>query len=478
MRQANRLPTDDDRDRQFAAELKQRLEEERLRWKRGVEAERQRLEEERLRLEAERQRLENEQRKVQAETSSRRIASVGNEWFSVLDLPSSASVAEVKRAYRELALLHHPDKSFETCDGTFKRIKEAYQQGLRFARQKVTPEKPCQPGQNGNSASVEKPANSSGSARRSTKILLLSASTDRTVRLWDACTGECERTIWAHSREVTAVSCPSDGKRFVTGGWDRTAKIWELVDATRDANCIATIQSAPSHRSMSIMWKPSVSSCGKYIAIVSQDAVVRVWRTWSGICEKTLRGHTCDVKCASFDPSGDLLITGSVDRTARIWSWKAGMSDHTLRGHQGSVTAACFSFDGLLAATGSDDSSAMLWDASTGKALLKLRGHTGRVNSLCFSLDDSFIATGSEDGNAKVWDTVNGECLQTLGRCGCINAVCLSFDASLLAMALTDHTVKVWCLRTGSCEHVLRKHEGPVVSIAFLTPAGKFRHAG
>lgn len=98
-----------------------------------VEAERRRLEEEQLRLEAERRHLENEQRRVQAEASSRRIASGGNEWYAVLNLPATACVHDVKRAFRELALLHHPDKSLETCDGTFKRVQMAYQQGLRLA---------------------------------------------------------------------------------------------------------------------------------------------------------------------------------------------------------------------------------------------------------------------------------------------------------------------------------------------------------
>ena len=48
----------------------------------------------------------------------------GTCWYRVLDVSISASAEEVKRAYRHLALLHHPDKADGDAD-TFKRVKEA-----------------------------------------------------------------------------------------------------------------------------------------------------------------------------------------------------------------------------------------------------------------------------------------------------------------------------------------------------------------
>jgi len=71
-------------------------------------------------------------RESAAEASRRRIASAGGEWHSVLDVEPSASVEDVKRAFHELALLHHPDKGLVDGDAaTFRAVQRAYEEGLR-----------------------------------------------------------------------------------------------------------------------------------------------------------------------------------------------------------------------------------------------------------------------------------------------------------------------------------------------------------
>jgi len=47
--------------------------------------------------------------------------------YKLLDLNEGASINEIKRAYRRLALEYHPDKNTSTKDGeNFKLISEAY----------------------------------------------------------------------------------------------------------------------------------------------------------------------------------------------------------------------------------------------------------------------------------------------------------------------------------------------------------------
>lgn len=75
-----------------------------------------------------------------AQASRQRIAGAST-WHAVLDVAPMASAGEVRRAFRELALLHHPDKhrsgslSPAEEDGsdaaeTFRRVQEAYEEGL------------------------------------------------------------------------------------------------------------------------------------------------------------------------------------------------------------------------------------------------------------------------------------------------------------------------------------------------------------
>jgi curved DNA-binding protein CbpA len=46
--------------------------------------------------------------------------------YAVLGLTSTVGVAEIRRAYRLLALRHHPDRAGIDATATFQRIAEAY----------------------------------------------------------------------------------------------------------------------------------------------------------------------------------------------------------------------------------------------------------------------------------------------------------------------------------------------------------------
>ena len=52
----------------------------------------------------------------------------GKDYYKVLDLDRGASDAEIKKAYRKLAMKYHPDrnKGDEAAEERFKDISEAY----------------------------------------------------------------------------------------------------------------------------------------------------------------------------------------------------------------------------------------------------------------------------------------------------------------------------------------------------------------
>jgi DnaJ-class molecular chaperone len=50
---------------------------------------------------------------------------MANDYYSILGVSKSASQDEIKKAYRKLAIRHHPDKGGDEAE--FKKINEAYQ---------------------------------------------------------------------------------------------------------------------------------------------------------------------------------------------------------------------------------------------------------------------------------------------------------------------------------------------------------------
>ena len=56
----------------------------------------------------------------------------------------------------------------------------------------------------------------------------VSASADRTLRLWDLESGQTIRTLQGHTGLVSAVAVTPDGRRAVSGSADRTLRLWDL----------------------------------------------------------------------------------------------------------------------------------------------------------------------------------------------------------------------------------------------------------
>ena len=56
----------------------------------------------------------------------------------------------------------------------------------------------------------------------------VSASTDRTLRVWDLETGRSLRTLEGHSGEISSVAVTPDGRRAVSASTDRTLRVWDL----------------------------------------------------------------------------------------------------------------------------------------------------------------------------------------------------------------------------------------------------------
>jgi WD40 repeat protein len=58
---------------------------------------------------------------------------------------------------------------------------------------------------------------------------LVSGSSDRTVRLWSAVTGENIAVFQGHEGSVTSVGCSPDGQRIVSGSDDKTVRVWNTA---------------------------------------------------------------------------------------------------------------------------------------------------------------------------------------------------------------------------------------------------------
>lgn len=58
--------------------------------------------------------------------------------------------------------------------------------------------------------------------------LIVSGSNDCKIKVWDADTGLCLRTLTGHDYLVRALSFDPRSGRLVSGSYDKTVKVWDL----------------------------------------------------------------------------------------------------------------------------------------------------------------------------------------------------------------------------------------------------------
>ena len=68
----------------------------------------------------------------------------------------------------------------------------------------------------------------------------VSASYDRTLKVWDLESGRELHTLKGHTDQVTSVAVTADGKRAISACWDSTLKIWDLKDGRELSTLVLT----------------------------------------------------------------------------------------------------------------------------------------------------------------------------------------------------------------------------------------------
>jgi WD40 repeat protein len=117
---------------------------------------------------------------------------------------------------------------------------------------------------------------------------------------WDA----YHSTLEGHSRQVTAVAFSPDGQLVVSASKDSTVRVWEVATGT----CRSTLEGHSDYVT-AVAFSPD----GKLVASASWDNTVRVWEVIKGTCRSTLEGHSDYVNAVAFSPDSQALYTSTSD---------------------------------------------------------------------------------------------------------------------------------------------------------------------
>lgn len=149
---------------------------------------------------------------------------------------------------------------------------------------------------------------------------IFTASSDKTIEIWDMNTGKTARRIVnAHSKPIHNFALPdylsnSNNNCFVSAAVTDSIKLWDI----RENHAIMHLQ---GHVNRYVNIETCISPCGTYIASGSEDNHAYVYDIRMGLISYKTKGNHGDcVTSVAFNPIKPELITGCSDGKLRAFS--------------------------------------------------------------------------------------------------------------------------------------------------------------
>ncbi|KAG2227580.1 hypothetical protein INT45_002265 [Circinella minor] len=216
------------------------------------------------------------------------------------------------------------------------------------------------------------------------KQIVWTGSWDKTIKKWDAKTGECLATLEGHTDFVKSLIIV--GEDLYSGSSDTTIRQWNI-----ETHACKNIFKKKHNRAIECL-----AADTKFLYAGSSDRLVSKWDRSTGECVATFDDHDTSVYCVRV--WDDEMWTASADKTVRRWNTETGAVDTVLT-HPDRVKSIVVAEPYVI--TGASDDAIRVWDIASGKLISTIEGHFDEVG--CLDVVGSTLYSASLDCSLRRW---------------------------------------------------------------------------
>lgn len=235
---------------------------------------------------------------------------------------------------------------------------------------------------------------------------LISASSDTTLKVWNAHKGFCMSTLGTHKDYVKALAYAKDKEQVASAGLDRAIFLWDVNTLT---------------------------------ALTASNNMVTT---------SSLTGNKDSIYSLAMNPSGSVIVSGSTEKVIRVWDPRTCQKLMKLKGHSDNVRALVVNRDGTQCLSASSDGTIRLWSLGQQRCILTIRAHDEGVWALQVNESFNQCFSGGRDKKLIATDLRNPENHAVICEesSPILKMILVPPDNNSIWVATTDSCIKNWYL--------------------------------
>lgn len=141
---------------------------------------------------------------------------------------------------------------------------------------------------------------------------------DGKIGMWSIADGRLQGVLEGHRQGITKLSPLPGGNRLLSASIDRTLRLWDVKSGQQ----VSTLLHSETRTGQ--VYAASASPDGHRALSAGRDGRLVIWDLDTGKIKTTLQAHEKIIWAARFTPDGRFALTASADENAAVWHLETG----------------------------------------------------------------------------------------------------------------------------------------------------------